>query len=442
MQQGKLPGKTAGSVYGRSNSARVMSTSWRPAPVTASHADDGKANARAFPASALAHFLRRVLAAADPSRAADIAPLAADACERYHPQPSHRFRPLPKPAARKPSRKRTSAKSALASVDVTLEHVAKLAGVSRMTVSRALNHPNLLNKETLDRVREVIERSGYVPNMLAGGLASRRSRMVAAIVPSITNSIFVETIQALTDTLWDAGYQVMLGFSGYPSMREEALLAAVLSRRPDAIYLTGITHSVASRQRLVSSGIPVVETWDLTPTPIDMLVGFSHEKVGEAVAQYLLAKGYRRLALVTADDERAEVRRRGFEAALARERVRSLKVVSVAAPSSFALGREGLAQVLDGFDAEAVFCSSDVLAHGVLEEARDRKLAVPRDLAVVGFGGLGFTAHTVPPLSSVAVERVAIGREAARLILDRIERDAPPGGVIDVGFRIVERGTS
>ena len=312
-----------------------------------------------------------------------------------------------------------------------------------MTVSRAFNHPELLNKETLDHVRSVIERSGYVPNMLAGGLASRRSRMVAAIVPSITNSIFVETIQALTDTLWSAGYQVMLGFSGYPSTREESLLAAVLSRRPDAIYLTGITHSVASRQRLVSSGIPVVETWDLTPTPIDMLVGFSHEKVGEAVAEYLLAKGHRKIAMVTADDERAEVRRRGFAGVLARRRIKSLKVVSVPAPSSFALGRSAITQILDeGFKPEAVFCSSDVLAHGVLEEARDRGLRVPRDLAVIGFGGLEFTQHTSPPLSSVTVERVAIGREAARLILDRIERDAPPGGVIDVGYRVVERGTT
>ena len=187
-----------------------------------------------------------------------------------------------------------------------------------MTVSRALNQPELVTPETRERVHQVIERTGYVPNLLAGGLASRRSRLVAAIVPSITNGIFVETVQALTDRLWQAGYQVMLGLSGYPATREDALLSAVLSRAPDAVCLTGINHSTETRKRLLAARIPIVETWDLTPTPIDMLVGFSHEKVGEAVARHLLAKGHRRFGLIWANDERAAARRRGFMAELAR----------------------------------------------------------------------------------------------------------------------------
>src|SRR5258706_10429398 len=195
---------------------------------------------------------------------------------------------------------------------VTLADVAKLAGVSPITVSRVLNHPELVTAATIDQVQQVIERTGYTPNMLAGGLASRRSRLVAAIVPSITNAIFVDSVQAFTDRLWEAGYQVLLGLSGYPAAREDALLAAVLSRRPDAILLTGINHSPAVRQRLLAARIPIVETWDMTPTPIDMLVGFSHEKVGEAVARHLLAKGHRHLGLVTADDERGLARRQGF----------------------------------------------------------------------------------------------------------------------------------
>src|SRR6186713_3466024 len=114
----------------------------------------------------------------------------------------------------------------------------------------------MVTAETFAQVQQVIDRTGYVPNLLAGGLASKRSRLVAAIVPSITNGIFVEAVQAFTDRLWEAGYQVLLGLSGYPATREDALLAAVLSRRPDAIYLTGINHSPASRQRLVNARIP------------------------------------------------------------------------------------------------------------------------------------------------------------------------------------------
>ena len=140
-------------------------------------------------------------------------------------------------------------------------------------------------------------------------------------MPSITNAIFVDTVQALTDRLWEAGYQVLLGLSGYPATREDALLGAVLSRRPDAIYLTGINHSPEVRQRLINAKIPVVETWDMTPTPIDMLVGFSHEQVGEAVARHLLARGHRAFGMIWADDTRALARQRGFLAELARERL-------------------------------------------------------------------------------------------------------------------------
>jgi LacI family gluconate utilization system Gnt-I transcriptional repressor len=340
-------------------------------------------------------------------------------------------------------RKLRSSASALTGETLTLEDVAKLAGVSPMTVSRVFNRPELVTADTIARVRQVIDKTGYVPNMLAGALASRRTRLVAAIVPSITNGIFVETVEALTDRLAQAGYQVLLGLSGYPATREDALLAAVLSRRPDALYLTGINHSTETRKRLIAARIPVVETWDLTPTPIDMLVGFSHEKVGAAVARHLLGKNYRRFGLLWADDSRAIVRRRGFVEELSRSGVDTLKTVSVAAPSTLALGRSGMATLLDtDLKPEAIFCSSDLLAHGALEEARSRGLTLPRDIAIMGFGGLDFTEHTFPALSTVSINRTAIGRRAAEIILARIEQNTRPDGVIDVGFDILDRGTT
>jgi LacI family gluconate utilization system Gnt-I transcriptional repressor len=347
------------------------------------------------------------------------------------------------------ARQRASAPSprrgeiARATGSVTLGDVAKLAGVSPMTVSRVVNRPELVTAATLERVQQVIERTGYVPNLLAGGLASRRSRLIAAIVPSITNGIFVETVEALTDRLWVDGYQLLLGLSGYPATREDALLSAVLSRRPDGVYLTGIKHSATTRQRLLAARIPVVETWDLTPTPIDMLVGFSHEKVGERVAQHLFAKGYRRFGLVWADDERAQVRRRGFLSELARHGIDEVATVTIPAPSTLALGRRGMADLLDRrAPPQAVFCGSDTLAHGALEEARSRGLAVPDDVALLGFGGLEFTRHTWPAISTVSIDRAAIGRIAAEHLVARLEGGTPPPGVVDVGFEIVDRGTT
>jgi LacI family gluconate utilization system Gnt-I transcriptional repressor len=325
---------------------------------------------------------------------------------------------------------------------VTLKDVAKLAGVSPITVSRALNRPEMLAPDTLAIVRQTVERTGYVPNLLAGGLASRKTRFVAAIVPAISNQVFSESIQALTDRLWESGYQVLLGTSGYPTSREEDLLAAILSRRPDGIFLTGISHSAESHRRLAAARIPVVEVWDLTPTPVDMLVGFSHEKVGQAVADDLLSCGHRQFGVISADDARAEVRRTGFLSVLGKHGIPEVPTVHVPAPSNFRLGREGLARLLDRASLpRAVFCSSDTLAHGVLAEAQARGLAVPEDLGIIGFGDLDFAAHTHPPLSTVRIDRPAIGRMAAEALLGRIE-----GGdverIIDIGFRVIRRGTT
>lgn len=322
---------------------------------------------------------------------------------------------------------------------ITLSDVARMAGVSAITASRAVNTPEQVSPDTLKRVREAIDRTGYVPNMLAGGLASSRSRLVAALVPTIAGPVFLESVQALTEALAEHGYQVMLGQSGYTGAREDALLDAIIGRRPDGIVLTGVMHSAEGRRRLLASAIPVVETWDLTPTPIDMLVGFSHEKVGAAVAEYLIARGRKRLAIVTADDHRAVLRQQSFAAA-ARRLGAEVPCSVVPAPSTLGSGRAGLTALLaQSKEVDAVFCSSDVLAHGVMTEAQARGISVPRQLAVFGFGDLAFARDTHPALTTVRIDGTAIGRQAARFILARVRGEEVPARVIDLGFTVVER---
>lgn len=330
---------------------------------------------------------------------------------------------------------------------ITLGDVARLAGVSPITASRALNTPDQVAPDKLARVREAVARTGYVPNRLAGGLASARSRLVAAVVPTIAGPVFMEMVQSLTSALADAGYQLMLGQSGYTESREDALLEAIIGRRPDGIVLTGILHSPEGRRRLLASGIPVVETWDLTPTPIDMLVGFSHAEAAAAVARHLHAKGRRRPALLSADDERALRRNRGFvDEALRLGLVRDaaeIPVLRVPAPTTLGSGRSGLARLLaERPEVDAVFCSSDMLALGVLVEAAARGIAVPQQLAVVGFGDLGFAADTQPALSTVRIDGTGIGQRAARFIVDRADGRTVGEKIVDVGFRVIERGSS
>src|SRR5450759_4412677 len=215
---------------------------------------------------------------------------------------------------------------------VTLHDVARLADVAPITASRALNTPDRVSQEVLQKVTDAVRRTGYVPNLLAGGLASMRSKLVAAVVPTIGGPVFLQTVQSLTSALAERGYQLMLGQSGYVDSREDALLEAIIGRRPDGIVLTGIMHSAEGRRRLLAAGIPVVETWDLTPTPLDMLVGFSHVDVGRAVADFLHAKGRRRFALVAGDDERAKRRQQAFQAAARAAGLRDVPVVNVPAP--------------------------------------------------------------------------------------------------------------
>ncbi len=326
---------------------------------------------------------------------------------------------------------------------ITLRDVAKLAGVAPITASRVLNTPEQVSAEVRQKVLDAVQRTGYVPNRMAGGLASSRSRLIAAVVPSTVMSVFMPTIEALNDTLFDAGYQLMLGQSSYSAAREESLLEAIIGRRPDGIFLTGILRPGLGRTRLMASGIPVVETWDLTPTPIDMLVGFSHADIGREVARFLMAKGRRRLALIRAEDERADRRATAFADAVARAGLAPVAVVNVGASRSLQSGREALGQLLaQAPDVDAVFCSSDLLALGVLTEARVRGISIPGRMAIMGFGDVPFAADMAPALSTVHINGVEIGRLAARSLIDRAEGREVAQRVVDVGFSIVERETS
>ena len=316
-----------------------------------------------------------------------------------------------------------------------------MARVSQMTASRALNKPHLVADGTAARVRAAAESLGYVPNRIAGGLSSQRSHVVIAVIPSTLNPIFSALVDSLRRELLAGGYQLFLGLSEYATQREDELIHSIIGRRPDAIVLTGVVHSPELRWRLQAARIPVVETWDLTPTPIDMLVGFSNEGVGRAAAHHLLARGSQRPAVLIADDQRSGIRRTGFAAALRERGVVLAAEAVIPAPSSVGAARAGLRQILAAEPGvDGIFCSSDQIAMGVLFEASARGLAVPARIAVIGFGDTEAAAHTTPSLTSVAVDGTAIGREAARMLLARLRGEsADMPRVVDVGFRLVSR---
>jgi LacI family gluconate utilization system Gnt-I transcriptional repressor len=294
-------------------------------------------------------------------------------------------------------------------------------------------------QQTLRRVREAINCTGYVPNHLRRPGVSR-SGLVADVVPVAAPSF---RTWKLTETVRQRGYHVTFG------QADMATPARTVARR--IIARRGRhraeDHALATRSP-APAGSRYSETWDLTPTPIDMLVGFSHERIGAAVAEYLHAKGRRRIAVITAADERARRRAGGLSAAadmlgIATTLAAELPMFVAPAPGTLGSGRRGLADLLSRHSGiDAVFCSSDMLALGVVIEAQTRGIPVPDAIAVVGYGDLNFAADTIPPLTTVSVDGPAIGRLAARCIIDRAQGRSVAEPVVDVGFSIVQRASA
>lgn len=322
----------------------------------------------------------------------------------------------------------------------TIHEVARLAGVSIITVSRAFTQPKKLSPSTLTKVREAVARTGYVPNRAAGTLRLARSGFVAALVPTLKGHNFSGLIEGLTTVLAEHGHQVLIGEVGYGGTREDELLRSVIGRRPDGIVITGVMHSAEGRALLAQSGIPVVETWDVTPTPIDMLVGASHEAIGYAACTYLARHGRRRLAHVGGDDDRAARRARSFVQAARHFGLEEPVLHTVHSPSTHADGRLALGELLARrADVDGICCGSDTLAMGVMTEARMRGLDVPGRIAVMGSGDAEFAATLAPSLTSVRIDGLQAGRIAAKLIIDRLQGTPIEQKVVDLGFEIVER---
>jgi LacI family gluconate utilization system Gnt-I transcriptional repressor len=343
----------------------------------------------------------------------------------------------------KSARNRRSARAVPSQLaTTTIEHVAQAAGVSTATVSRFFNTPGVLSKGTAERVRIAVERTRYVPNMMAGGLASRRSRLVAAVIPAISQSIFSSTIQSLTDALADAGYSVILALTGAGDERVQRELLSIIGRRPDGIILTGSLLDVAARRQLKATKISTIETWDLPATPIDLVVGLSHKAVGVAVARRALSQNRRRAFVISATGVRALARRDSFSGAMLESGAPEPSAAMFASTTTFGQGRSAIAAHLDsGGRPDIVVCSSDWSAHGVLDELQRRQIRVPDDIAVIGFGDLDFAADLNPSLTTVKIDGGVIGRQAAQFLMQRARGEKIKDPIVDIGFSLIVRNS-
>lgn len=327
-----------------------------------------------------------------------------------------------------------------------LVDVARVAQLSPITVSRALREPERVSPQARARVAAAVAETGYVPDLVASSLTSRRTRLVGLVVPTITASIYADTVAGLGAELRARGFEALIGDSGYTLAGEQKLVAAFLGRRADGIVLSNVAHAPETRRMLERAHVPVVETGNLTADPIDMVVGFSNVLAARAMMAHLVERGHRTIGFIgamSADNPQAADRRRAYDQAVAEHALAHDPSLAVECASDFDAGAAALVALMARHPRmTAVFAASEVRAMGALLECQRRGWPVPQRMAVAGFNDAGMAAHLVPALTTVRVPRDAIGRRAACMILDRLEGRAVAEPVVDVGFEIIVRGST
>lgn len=324
----------------------------------------------------------------------------------------------------------------------TMAEVARRAGVSAMTVSRALKHPDMVSEEARARVHAAVRDTGYLLNDLAGGLKSAgRSKLVAAIFPSLRNSLFSETIQGLADQLQRSGLQLMVADSRRSMQVEESLVESLLAQRPSAIVLHDTMHTTRTRKVLSRAGIPVIETGDIVRRPIDSVVSFSNAAASRAMTSHLIARGYREIAFVSLDlaaNVRAQHRLEGYRQALEEARLPQRPTLVITAEPGYASGAAVMRDLMKKKPrVDAVFFAGDVLATGALLECNRMGWTVPGRIAITSFDDYEIHAQLRPRLTAVEVPRYEIGRRTGELIATWLldpKQQIPKR--VDVGFRI------
>lgn len=314
----------------------------------------------------------------------------------------------------------------------TMADVARLAGVSPMTVSRAFKRDSSVSDATREAILKAAEELGYVFDSTASSLRSQKTDFVAVTIPSINNANFAETLRGLSEGLKDRGLQILLGYTDYDVLEEERLVEQLLRRRPEAIVVTGGRHTPRTRRLLQNAGIPVIETWDLPDAPIGHVVGFSNAAAVRGMVDHFVGQGLTRIAFIGGDadrDTRGTDRREGFIAAMQAHELDATRLIAAGPPPiSMREGAAAMGRLLDDLpDTQAVIAVSDLSAFGALTECQRRGVAVPGQIWIAGFGDYEIAEVSVPALTTINPFPREIGSRAASLILEVLDgqRTAP-----------------
>lgn len=314
---------------------------------------------------------------------------------------------------------------------LTLRDVSEASGVSEMTVSRVLRNRGDVSDATRDKVLEVAKRLGYVPNKIAGALASQRVNLVAVIVPSLSNLVFPDVLSGISEELESSGLQPVFGVTNYSAEREESVLYEMLSWRPSGVIVAGLEHSPNATAMLVNAGIPIVEIMDVDGPAIDSVVGISHKRAGVEMARAIVRAGYRRIGFLGTkmpDDHRARKRMEGFEAGLAEAGIELGDREFYSGGSALLKGREMTAAILARSpDLDFLYYSNDMIGAGGLLYCLDKGIDVPGRMGLAGFNGVELLEGLPRRLATMDACRHEIGQRAAAIIAGH-RASGPVGG--------------
>lgn len=317
---------------------------------------------------------------------------------------------------------------------LTLRDVSEAAGVSEMTVSRVLRNRGDVSAATREKVLTAARTLGYVPNKIAGGLASQRVNLVSVIIPSLSNMVFPEVLGGISAELDDTGLQPVVGVTNYSPSREDAVLYDMLSWRPSGVILAGLEHSKTARAMLDHAAIPVIEIMDVDGDPIDTAVGISHRRAGRDMAEEILASGYRRIGFIGThmpEDHRARKRLAGFEERLGEAGVALAAREFYQGGSSLLKGRELTQRILAREpDLDFLYYSNDMIGAGGLIWCLEQGFDIPGKLGLAGFNGVELLDGLPMRLTTTDARRIDIGRRAARIVAGK--EPAPEDGIVSL----------
>ncbi len=329
---------------------------------------------------------------------------------------------------------------------ITIQEVAKFAGVSPITASRALGNPKLVKESTRERVEAAAKELNFLPNFAAGMLSKNKSNMVGVIVPTLSNSIFADTIQALTEAIAPQGVQLLIGTNNYSMEREDQIIKTFISHRADALVLTGHTHTDYAEELIRNFEIPVVEIWNLRQGRDFACVGMSNYNAAYEMTEYLINKGYKRIGYIgglLANNDRSEDRLRGYKQALRDNDVEFDFSIIREAEFELPSGAEAMRSLLTLSDRpDCVFASSDIIAFGALIECQNKGVSIPDDIALAGFDDAVIGSMTKPGLTTVRIPRRQIGLKAGNIVLKMLQGDKDISLVNDLGFDLAIRDSA